>query len=68
MRGFKKGQHQILKVSKYLFQRLILDFITGLFEIDDPVIGKNYNIIMTIVDGLTKYVKFILYRTDIDIR
>ena len=38
----------------------------GLPEVDDPVTGRNCDIIITIVDGLTKYVKFISCRTDMD--
>ena len=68
IRKTKEEQHQALEAPKHPFQRPALDFITGLPEADDPATGKNYNIIITIVDGLTKYAKFISYRTDIDAR
>ena len=45
-----------------------LDFVIGLFKTDDPIIRRNYDIIITIVNKLIKYVKFILYRTNIDTR
>ena len=62
----RQGQHQAIAAPEYPFQRPALDFITGLPEADDPATGRNCDMIMTIIDGLTKYAKFIPYRTDMD--
>lgn len=66
IRTAKQGQHQAIETPEYPFQRPALDFVTGFPEADDLVTRQPYNQIMTIVDGLTKYAKFIPYRTDID--
>ena len=41
------------------FQRPALDFVTGLPESQDPATGMFYDMICTIIDGFTKYVKFV---------
>ena len=44
----------------YLFSIVTIDFITKLLELEDKVIGQVYDIILVIVDRLTKYIYFIL--------
>ena len=40
-----------------------MDFITGLPESVDPYTQVSYDIIAIVVDGLTKHVRFVLYKT-----
>ena len=39
-----------------------LDFVTGLPETQNPTTGICYDMICTIIDGLTKYARFILHK------
>ena len=55
----KKKLHQFLQPPEVFFQRFALNFVIGLPESQDPVTGVCYDMICTIIDGLTKYVKFI---------
>ena len=58
-RSRKERLHQFLQPPEILFQRPALDFVIGLPESQDPAIGVFYDMICTIVDGLTKYAKFV---------
>lgn len=40
-----------------------MDFVTGLPESEDHVTGQHYDMIATLVDGLTKFTKFVPCRT-----
>ena len=62
-RSRKEKLHQFLKPPEVLFQRPALDFVIGLPESQNPATGMNYDMICTIVDGLTKYVKFVPCKT-----
>ena len=62
-RSRKKKLHQLLQPPEVFFQRPALDFIIGLPESQNPAIGIFYDMICTIIDGLTKYAKFILCKT-----
>ena len=59
----KKKLHQFLKPPEFFFQRPVLNFVIGLPESQNPTTGMNYDMICTIVDGLTKYAKFVLCKT-----
>ena len=62
-RSRKEKLHQLLKPPEVPFQRPALNFVTGLPESQNPTTGMNYDMICTIVDGLTKYAKFVPYKT-----
>ena len=62
-RSRKKRLHYFLQPPKIFFQKPALDFVIGLPESQDPATGVNYDMICTIIDGLTKYAKFILCKT-----
>ena len=55
--------HQPLQPPEVPFQKPALDFVTGLPESQDPATGIFYDMICTIVDGLTKYAKFVPCKT-----
>ena len=59
----KKRLHQFLQPPEIFFQRPALNFVIGLPESQNPATGINYDMICTIIDGLTKYVKFISCKT-----
>ena len=58
-RSRKKRLHQFLKPPEVLFQRPALNFVIGFPESQNPTTRMNYDMICTIIDGLTKYVKFV---------
>ena len=62
-RSRKENLHQLLQPPEVPFQRPALDFVIGLPESQDPATGVFYDMICTIIDGLTKYAKFILCKT-----
>ena len=62
-RSRKEKLHQFLQPPEILFQRPALDFVIGLPESQDPATGVFYDMICTIIDGLTKYAKFIPCKT-----
>ena len=62
----KAGLHEPLGSPEYPYQRPAIDFIVGFPEAEDPVNRQRCDIIMTIVDGLTKYAKFIPCKTTMD--
>ena len=62
-RSRKEKLHQPLKPPEILFQRPALNFVTGLPESQNPATGIFYDMICTIIDGLTKYSKFIPCKT-----
>ena len=47
----------------FFFQKPALNLVIGLPESQNPTTGVNYDMICTIVDGLTKYIKFIPCKT-----
>ena len=49
----------ILQPPEIFFQKPALDFVIGLPESQDPATGICYDMICTIIDGLTKYAKFV---------
>ena len=59
----QKKLHQFLQPSEVPFQKPTLNFVIGLPESQDPAIGIYYDMIRTIIDGLTKYITFILCKT-----
>ena len=59
----KKKLHQFLQPPEVPFQKPALDFIIGLSESQDPATGICYDMICRIIDGLTKYVKFVPCKT-----
>ena len=63
----KKDQYQFLSAPKRPFQKLILNFIIKLLESKNKSIEVNYDIIYTLINKLTKYVKFIPYKITINI-
>ena len=62
-RSRKEKLHQFLQPPEILFQKLALNFVIGLPESQNSTTGTNYDMICTIIDGLTKYAKFIPYKT-----
>ena len=50
-----KKLHQFLQPPEVIFQRPALDFVIGLPESQNPATGMRYDMICTIIDGLTKY-------------
>ena len=62
-RSRKEKLHQFLQPPKIPFQRPALDFVIGLPESQDPTTGVFYDMICTIIDGLTKYIKFVPCKT-----
>ena len=62
-RSRKEKLHQPLQPPEILFQKPALDFVTGLPESQDPATGVFYDMICTIIDGLTKYAKFVPCKT-----
>ena len=59
----QKKLHQLLQPPKVHFQKPALDFVIGLPKSQNPTTGIYYDMVCTIIDGLTKYVKFILCKT-----
>ena len=59
----KEGLSEPLKAPEKPFQRMAIDFITGIPESSDPVTGQSYDMIATIVCTLTKYARFVPCRT-----
>ena len=59
----KKRLHQFLKPPNFFPQKPALNFVTGLPKSQNPATGMNYDMICTIIDGLTEYIKFILCKT-----
>ena len=51
----KKRLHQFLQPPEVFFQIFALNFVIGLPELQNPAIGVHYDMICTIIDGLTKY-------------
>ena len=49
----------IFTATKKKIQKFALNFITGLPESQDPTTGIYYDMICTIIDGLTKFANFI---------
>ena len=41
------------------FQKFALDFVIGLPKFQNPTTGVYYDMICTLIDGLTKYIKLI---------
>ena len=64
-RSRKKRLHQFLQPPNFFFQRPALNFVIGLPESQNPTTGIYYDMICTIIDGLTKYAKFVLCKTTI---
>ena len=62
-RSRKERLHQLLQPPEIPFQRPALDFVIGLPESQDPATGISYDMICTIIDGLTKYAKFVPCKT-----
>ena len=62
-RSRKKRLHQLLQPPKFLFPKPALNFVIRLPESQNPATGICYDMICTIIDGLTKYVKFIPCKT-----
>ena len=62
-RSRKKKLHQFLQPPEILFQKPALNFVIALPESQDPATGIFYDMICTIVDGLTKYAKFVPCKT-----
>ena len=59
----KEKLHQPLQPPEIPFQKPALDFVTGLPESQNPATGISYDMICTIIDGLTKYAKFVPCKT-----
>ena len=57
--------HQPLQPPKILFQKPVLNFVTGLPESQNSTTGMFYDMICTIIDGLIKYAKFVPCKTTI---
>ena len=62
-RSRKKKLHHFLQPPEIFFQKPALDFVIGLPESQNPATGMNYDMICTIIDGLTKYAKFVPCKT-----
>ena len=62
-RSRKKGLHQFLQTPNRPFQKPALDFVIGLPESKNPTTKACYDMICTIMNGLTKYVKFVPCKT-----
>ena len=62
-RSCKEKLHQFLQPPEFFFQKLALNFVIGLPESQNPTTGINYDMICTIINGLTKYARFIPYKT-----
>lgn len=62
-RSKKEGLHQPLPAPDRPYQRPALDFMIGLPESEDPATKVRYDMIYIIVDGLTKYAKFVPCKT-----
>ena len=55
----QKKLHQLLQPPEFFFQKPALNFVIGLHESQNPETGICYDMICTIIDGLTKYAKFV---------
>ena len=55
----KMRKHQSFPASKKSFKKKIMNFITEFSESQDLVTRTSYDIIITIMNEFTKYVKFI---------
>ena len=62
-RSRRERLHQPLKPPEAFFQRPALNFVIGLPESQDPATGVFYDMICMIIDGLTKYAKFVPCKT-----
>ena len=62
-RSRKKRLHQFLQPPDFFFQKPALYFVIGLPGSQNPTTGICYDMICTIIDGLTKYAKFIPCKT-----
>ena len=56
------GHIQYIKITDYLWQDILIDFIVKFSESEDVSTNIKYNSILVIINKLTKYVHFILYR------
>ena len=63
MTSRKEKLHQFLQPPEIFFQRPALNFVIGLPELQNPATGMHYDMICTIIDGLTKYAKFVPCKT-----
>ena len=61
-RSRKEELHQFLQPPIF-FQKPALDFVIKLPESQNPITGVCYDMICTKIDGLKKYVKFVLCQT-----
>ena len=59
----KKNYINFYSHQKFFFQKPALNFVIGLPESQNRATGICYDMICTIIDGLTKYAKFILCKT-----
>ena len=59
----QKKLHQLLQPPEFFFQRPALNFVIGLPVSQNPATGVCYDMICTMIDGLTKYVKFVPCKT-----
>ena len=57
-----------IKIADYLWQKIILDFIVKFSQSEDISTGIKYNNILIIIDKLTKYAYFILYKELFEIK
>ena len=62
-RSRKEKLYHFLQPPEIPFQKPALDFVIGLPESQNLITGINYDMICTIIDGLTKYAKFIPCKT-----
>ena len=56
-------KHQFLQPLAFFSQKPALNFVIKLPESQDPATGIYYDMICIIIDGLTKYVKFVPCKT-----
>ena len=63
MTGHAKKITPIFTTTIFFSQKPALNFVIKLPESQNPTTWINYDMICTIIDGLTKYVKFILCKT-----
>ena len=55
------GFIQYTKITEYLWQNIIMDFIIKFLKSEDLIIDIKYNNILIVVDKFTKYIYLIPY-------
>ena len=57
---------QVMELLDTPWEKIIMDFITKLLKSKDPITGIFYNLIIVVIDKLTKYIYFIFFKEIFD--